>query len=83
MAEQAVSNEQIARMELTLAELARRGNPIAIGIGKNLENMTPAGRRGQLLGWYKQLFEALFCLHLALQPTDRTIEEIRADLSRM
>ena len=77
-----VTDEQIARIEVVIAELAKKKNAWGIGILKQLteHGKDAAMRRRIILGSYGQMYEAMLSIQMALQ-SNRTPEQVKAALA--
>jgi hypothetical protein len=76
---QALTDDQVERMELAVQELAKWGNAPALGITRNLEGKALAEKRRVLTASYAQMFEALVAMNMALD-SKRSAEDIRQAL---
>lgn len=74
-----VTSEQIDRIELIIHALAKRENPLAMGIERQIKDQSPAEKRRLILGFYGKTFEFMVSVQMAMDST-RTVEQIKAAL---
>lgn len=73
-----VSDEQIARMEVVIHDMAKRGNFAAIGLSKELMPLASMqNKRRIILGAYAHFYELMVCLNMALSSTADVDEMMR------
>jgi N-acetylglucosamine kinase-like BadF-type ATPase len=67
MTKKQLTHDQIARLEIAVNEMARRGNPFAQAIAKALEGKTTTSeKRNTLSGSYARMFEAMTVMGMAI-----------------
>lgn len=79
--QQHMTDEQIARVEIVIKDLAKCGNAWGIGIGKQIAGKQPEQKRRLILGAVGQMWEAMLSIQMAMDST-RTPEQVRQALQQ-